>query len=130
MNEDVVMIELSAIGNNSNATATHTCWVTSDFVEQFKDQILNFNAQFDDIDGKHSKTDATVNILTDHDSMALAYADSLGESWQITESMFDSFEELTNDDINELINFNNDINDMVSITTKTIVRIGDVEVVV
>jgi hypothetical protein len=127
MNDEVVMIEVTATGHYSNASATHTCWVTKDFVEKYKDDIASYSTSFDELDGKNSETEAEINILSDHRDMALAYADALGDSWKITEDMFESFD-LSDDEIHEMSNFNDDMNNMVSVETRTIIRIGDVEV--
>lgn len=129
MNDDLRMIVLSATGYYSNATAAHTCWVTKDFAEKYEDVIYGFDFSFSDLDGKHSETEAEVGIYSDQRDMALAWSDSQGECWGITEAMFDS-DEFENEDIEEMIALNEDMNNTIEVKTQTIITIGTETIVV
>ncbi|AGN30180.1 hypothetical protein VPFG_00178 [Vibrio phage nt-1] len=129
MNDNLRMIEVSAVGYYSNATAAHTCWVTEEFVEKYKDDIKAFDFYFSDLDGKHSETHAEVNILEHSKEMALAWSESQGECWSITECMFDEFE-FDSADIEEMISLNEDMNNTIEVKTQTIITIGTETIVV
>ncbi|QIW90906.1 hypothetical protein COHAPHLL_00043 [Vibrio phage V09] len=129
MNDNLRMIEVSATGYYSNATAAHTCWVTDEFVEKYEDEIRKFDFYFSDLDGKHSETHADIEIYSDQRDMALAWSESQGEDWSITEIMFDQdvFEDA---DIEEMISLNEDMNNTIEVKTQTVITIGTETIVV
>ena len=129
LNDNTRMIEVAAIGHYSNATESHTCWVTAEFIEKYEDAIGKFEYSFNDLDGKHSETEADVYYHVDAKTMAEAWAESRGQSWVITEIMFDS-ELFEDEDIEEMISLNEDMNNMIEVKTQTIIKIGDETIVV
>ncbi|ALP47540.1 hypothetical protein phiST2_0380 [Vibrio phage phi-ST2] len=129
MNDNLRLIEVSATGYYSNATAAHTCWVTAEFVEKYEDAICAFSFYFSDLDGKHSETEAEVCIHEEQRDMALAWSESQGEDWSITEIMFDH-EAFESDDIEEMISLNEDMNNTIEVKTQTVITIGTETIIV
>jgi len=127
MNDNTRMIEVTATGHYSNKSESHTCFVTSEFIEKYKSAIDTFTYTFCDLDGKHSETDADVYVLESHKEMALAWVQSEGQDWAITESMFDHIRsevEFDEEDFSEMISLNEDLNQTIDVRTVTTVTIG------
>ncbi|CAM0050836.1 hypothetical protein VPHF86_0157 [Vibrio phage F86] len=137
MNDDVRLLELSATGYHSNSTETHTMWVTQDFIDKYGDCILAQTIYFHELDGKHSETEGEISFHSDLQAMALAWADSRGESYKI-EEVFDhlrgdyvgEFEDGLNDAIAEMTELNTDLNETIEVTNITKVTIGTETVIV
>lgn len=138
MNDDVRLLELSATGYYSSSTETHTMWVTQDFIDKYGECILAQTIRFHELDGKHSETEGAITFHNDLQSMALAWADSLGESYKIEGELFDNlrgdyvgeFEDGLNDAIAEMIELNTDLNETVEVSQITKVTIGTETVIV
>lgn len=119
MDDDLRMIEVTEVGTS----VTHTCWITKEFADKYEHAIRAFKYMFDEVDGKHSAGTSRVDILDERVDMALAWCDSRGESYSITEYMFDG-DEFSTDDIFEILAFNEEINNTIEVKTRTEVTIG------
>ncbi|AUR85878.1 hypothetical protein NVP1081O_143 [Vibrio phage 1.081.O._10N.286.52.C2] len=129
MNENVRLLEITATGHYSDATAAQTCWVTQEFVEKYEEPIGEWSFTFSELDGKHSETEGELFIHSTPRDMALAWSVSQGEHWAFTEDMFDH-EEFESADVSEMISLNEDLNSMIDVKTETIITIGDHRIVV
>lgn len=124
MNDNTRMIEVSATGHYSNASETHTCWVTKEFCDKYADAIGTFSYHFHELDGKHSETEGDVYIHESVTDMMNAWIASNGDHWVITEVLFDHIRgeaDADEDDFIAMASLNEDMNETIEVRTETIV---------